>query len=98
MSMLSILVELHNEPDLKLNHKFEIEVLCKNLSLNIHEIAVKNILRTFAVTDEQLTKLAKETSVSSSTVQQQQSIPSHISSGYRFCTFKVLSNLFSFWY
>ncbi|CAF0914580.1 unnamed protein product [Brachionus calyciflorus] len=59
-SMLSVLVELHNEPDLKLNHKFEIEVLCKNLSLNINDIPVKGILRNFEVTEEQLTKVKTE--------------------------------------
>jgi CCR4-NOT transcription complex subunit 1 len=49
-SMLSVLVELHNEPDLKLNHKFEIEVLCKNLSLNINDIPVKgNVFLFFFV-------------------------------------------------
>lgn len=78
MSMLSILVELHNEPDLKLNHKFEIEVLCKNLSLNINEIQVKGTLRSWSVTEEQLTKLAKEQSQSSvSTTSQQTTMPSH---------------------
>ncbi len=56
MGMLSVLVELHNEPDLKLNHKFEIEVLCKNLSVNINDIPVKNILRNFEISEEQLNK------------------------------------------
>jgi CCR4-NOT transcription complex subunit 1 len=56
LSMLSVLVELHNEPDLKLNHKFEIEVLCKNLSLNINDIPVKCILRNYEIVEEQLTK------------------------------------------
>jgi len=56
-SMLSVLVELHNEPDLKLNHKFEIEVLCKNLNLNINDISVKGCLRNYEIAEEQLTKL-----------------------------------------
>lgn len=56
-SMLSVLVELHNEPDLKLNHKFEIEVLCKNLNLNINDISVKGCLRNYEIVEEQLTKL-----------------------------------------
>ena len=56
-SMLGVLVELHNEPDLKLNHKFEIEVLCKNLSLNINDISVKGCLRNYEIVEEQLTKL-----------------------------------------
>jgi hypothetical protein len=41
---------------LKFNHKFEIEVLCKNLNLNINDIAVKVVLRNFEVVEEQLTK------------------------------------------
>ena len=56
MTILSVLVELHNEPDLRLNHKFEIEVLCKNLLINITDISVKNILRNFEIIEEQLTK------------------------------------------
>jgi CCR4-NOT transcription complex subunit 1 len=56
MAMISTLVELHNEPDLKLNHKFEIEVLCKNLNINIQEVTMKNVLRNFEITEEQLTK------------------------------------------
>ncbi len=56
-SMLSVLVELHNEPDLKLNHKFEIEVLCKNLNLNINDISVKGCLRNYEIIEEQLTKI-----------------------------------------
>ncbi|XP_072946619.1 CCR4-NOT transcription complex subunit 1-like [Epargyreus clarus] len=38
MALISVLVELHQEPDLKLNLKFEVEVLCKNLSLDITEL------------------------------------------------------------
>uniref|UniRef100_A0A1I7ZGD4 DUF3819 domain-containing protein n=1 Tax=Steinernema glaseri TaxID=37863 RepID=A0A1I7ZGD4_9BILA len=34
-AILSVLAELHNEPDLKLNLKFEIEVLCKELGVNL---------------------------------------------------------------
>lgn len=32
---MNVLAELHQEPDLKLNLKFEIEVLCKNLLLDV---------------------------------------------------------------
>jgi len=32
---MNVLAELHQEPDLKLNLKFEIEVLCKNLNIDI---------------------------------------------------------------
>ena len=59
-SIISVLVELHNEPDLKLNHKFEIEVLCKNLDIKIDQMHVKGVLRSFKVVDEQLTKVVKQ--------------------------------------
>lgn len=35
MSLMNLLAELHQEVDLKLNLKFEIEVLCKNLNLDV---------------------------------------------------------------
>ncbi|CAH4038649.1 unnamed protein product [Pieris brassicae] len=38
MSLMNVLAELHQEPELKLNLKFEIEVLCKNLSLDIQDL------------------------------------------------------------
>lgn len=38
MALMSVLAELHQEPDLKLNLKFEIEVLCKNLNLDIADV------------------------------------------------------------
>ncbi|KAK0420410.1 hypothetical protein QR680_014668 [Steinernema hermaphroditum] len=46
-AILNVLAELHNEPDLKLNLKFEIEVLCKELgvSLNDEELGTEGILK-----------------------------------------------------
>ncbi|XP_024235711.1 CCR4-NOT transcription complex subunit 1 isoform X17 [Oncorhynchus tshawytscha] len=38
MAIMNVLAELHTEHDLKLNLKFEIEVLCKNLSLDINDL------------------------------------------------------------
>lgn len=38
MALMNVLAELHQEPDLKLNLKFEIEVLCKNLGLDINDL------------------------------------------------------------
>ncbi|GBP76975.1 CCR4-NOT transcription complex subunit 1 [Eumeta japonica] len=38
MALMNVLAELHQEPDLKLNLKFEIEVLCKNLNLEISSL------------------------------------------------------------
>ena len=36
MATMNVLAELHREPELKLNLKFEIEVLCKNLQVDIN--------------------------------------------------------------
>uniref|UniRef100_A0A182T993 CCR4-NOT transcription complex subunit 1 domain-containing protein n=1 Tax=Anopheles maculatus TaxID=74869 RepID=A0A182T993_9DIPT len=38
MAIMNILAELHQEPDLKLNLKFEIEVLCKNLNIDVSDL------------------------------------------------------------
>lgn len=35
MCIMNVLAELHQEADLKLNLKFEIEVLCKNLNIDV---------------------------------------------------------------
>ncbi|XP_043935455.1 CCR4-NOT transcription complex subunit 1 [Protopterus annectens] len=45
MAIMNVLAELHLENDLKLNLKFEIEVLCKNLSLDINELKPGNLLK-----------------------------------------------------
>ena len=37
MGIMNVLAELHMEPDLKLNLKFEIEVLCKTLSIDLND-------------------------------------------------------------
>ncbi|CAH1779661.1 unnamed protein product [Owenia fusiformis] len=39
MGIMNVLAELHCEPDLKLNLKFEIEVLCKALQVDINELS-----------------------------------------------------------
>lgn len=38
MAIMNVLAELHQEPDLKLNLKFEIEVLCKNLDIDVSQL------------------------------------------------------------
>ena len=35
MGAMSVMAELHQMPDLKLNLKFEVEVLCNTLSLDL---------------------------------------------------------------
>uniref|UniRef100_A0A158PCA6 DUF3453 domain-containing protein n=1 Tax=Angiostrongylus cantonensis TaxID=6313 RepID=A0A158PCA6_ANGCA len=44
-SILKVLAELHNEPDLKINLKFEIEVLCKELSVDLESLPVEGLLK-----------------------------------------------------
>ncbi|WKY01782.1 hypothetical protein Q1695_015639 [Nippostrongylus brasiliensis] len=44
-SILKVLAELHNEPDLKINLKFEIEVLCKELSVDLETLPVEGLLK-----------------------------------------------------
>lgn len=38
MALMNLLAELHREPDLKLNLKFEVEVLCKKLDIDVHKL------------------------------------------------------------
>jgi CCR4-NOT transcription complex subunit 1 len=47
MGLMNLLAELHTEPELKLNLKFEIEVLCKHLSLEIAELRPGNVLKDY---------------------------------------------------
>ncbi|EFO98457.1 CRE-LET-711 protein [Caenorhabditis remanei] len=44
-SILKVLAELHNEPDLKINLKFEIEVLCKELNVDLSQLPLDGILK-----------------------------------------------------
>ncbi|XP_062589790.1 CCR4-NOT transcription complex subunit 1-like isoform X3 [Saccostrea cucullata] len=45
MAIMNALAELHQEPDLKLNLKFEIEVLCKTLNIDLSELKPGNYLK-----------------------------------------------------
>ncbi|XP_033896033.1 CCR4-NOT transcription complex subunit 1 isoform X1 [Acipenser ruthenus] len=63
MAIMNVLAELHQEHDLKLNLKFEIEVLCKNLSLDINDLKPGNLLKDkdkLKALDEQLSAPKKE--------------------------------------
>uniref|UniRef100_A0A914UVV1 CCR4-NOT transcription complex subunit 1 n=1 Tax=Plectus sambesii TaxID=2011161 RepID=A0A914UVV1_9BILA len=44
-AMIKILAELHCEPDLKLNLKFEIEVLCKELQVDLRNVELEGVLK-----------------------------------------------------
>ena len=45
--ILNLLAELHQEQDLKLNLKFEIEVLCKALGLELSSLTPGSLLKVF---------------------------------------------------
>ncbi|PJF16482.1 hypothetical protein PSACC_03678 [Paramicrosporidium saccamoebae] len=45
MAILKLLAELYNFADLKLNLKFEIEVLCKNLQVELHSLEPSSLLK-----------------------------------------------------
>ncbi|PVD20962.1 hypothetical protein C0Q70_19125, partial [Pomacea canaliculata] len=45
MAMMNVLAELHQEQELKLNLKFEIEVLCKTLGLDVNELKPTTYLK-----------------------------------------------------
>lgn len=53
MEILQILVELYEHADLKLNLKFEIEVLCKALDVDHKEIEPSDIIRSIPQMDEE---------------------------------------------
>jgi len=44
-ALLSLLCELHAVPDLKLNLKFEVEVLCRNLGVNLQDVPKSVLLQ-----------------------------------------------------
>lgn len=45
IAIMNVLAEMHQEPDLKLNLKFEIEVLCKTLDIEITNLKPTTILK-----------------------------------------------------
>ncbi|XP_031558067.1 CCR4-NOT transcription complex subunit 1-like isoform X2 [Actinia tenebrosa] len=63
MAIMALLVELHQVPDLKLNLKFEVEVLCNTLSLDMKDIKPTELLRDtdkFKTIPQQLASPEKE--------------------------------------
>lgn len=47
MGIMNLLAELHREHDLKLNLKFEIEVLCKTLAIELHSLQPGDLLKDY---------------------------------------------------
>ncbi|XP_069595654.1 CCR4-NOT transcription complex subunit 1 isoform X1 [Ranitomeya imitator] len=63
MAIMNVLAELHQEHDLKLNLKFEIEVLCKNLAIDINDLKPGSLLKDkdrLKSLDEQLSAPKKD--------------------------------------
>lgn len=53
MAVLGLLMELYESADMKLNLKFEVEVLCKKLDIHMSEVQVSTILRNRPIIPEQ---------------------------------------------
>ncbi|XP_055890770.1 CCR4-NOT transcription complex subunit 1-like isoform X2 [Biomphalaria glabrata] len=78
LSIMNVLAELHQEPDLKLNLKFEIEVLCKTLNIDIAtELKPTKYLRDptkMAVLEHQLSPVKPPEDPVSATMPQQPTV------------------------
>ncbi|XP_026842727.1 CCR4-NOT transcription complex subunit 1 [Drosophila persimilis] len=76
MGIMYVLGELHQEPDLKLNLKFEIEVLCKTLNLELAKlrpvIYLKDPTRALHIEQQMSQPKPKQTESVPSPAQQQQ--------------------------
>ncbi|XP_006148529.1 CCR4-NOT transcription complex subunit 1 isoform X6 [Tupaia chinensis] len=71
MAIMNVLAELHQEHDLKLNLKFEIEVLCKNLALDINELKPGNLLKD----KDRLKNLDEQLSAPKKDIKQPEELP-----------------------
>ncbi|XP_062477144.1 CCR4-NOT transcription complex subunit 1 isoform X12 [Pezoporus occidentalis] len=71
MAIMNVLAELHQEHDLKLNLKFEIEVLCKNLALDINELKPGSLLKD----KDRLKNLDEQLSAPKKDVKQPEELP-----------------------
>ncbi|XP_074055136.1 CCR4-NOT transcription complex subunit 1 isoform X6 [Macrotis lagotis] len=71
MAIMNVLAELHQEHDLKLNLKFEIEVLCKNLALDINELKPGSLLKD----KDRLKNLEEQLSAPKKDVKQPETLP-----------------------
>ncbi|GIY40367.1 CCR4-NOT transcription complex subunit 1 [Caerostris extrusa] len=74
MGIMKVLCEMHKEPDMKLNLKFEIEVLCKTLDLDINKVKPSNILKD----PERLRKIESQLSPLPKHKEQQQQVISTV--------------------
>ena len=73
MGIVRVLIELHQEPDLKLNLKFEVEVLSKTLNVDINEwIGKTNVLKSEEIMNRVMSQQQLSGGVNKHTQQQQQ--------------------------
>ncbi|CAF1002727.1 unnamed protein product [Didymodactylos carnosus] len=59
MGIMSVLAEMHQSPEFKLNLKFEIEVLCRQLQIQLNDLPIPHILQNkeyFEKLDKQLSR------------------------------------------
>ncbi|XP_063168949.1 CCR4-NOT transcription complex subunit 1 isoform X3 [Candoia aspera] len=71
MAIMNVLAELHQEHDLKLNLKFEIEVLCKNLALDINDLKPGSLLKD----KDRLKNLDEQLSAPKKDIKQAEELP-----------------------
>nr|DBA16696.1 TPA: hypothetical protein GDO54_002239 [Pyxicephalus adspersus] len=71
MAIMNVLAELHQEHDLKLNLKFEIEVLCKNLAIDINDLKPGSLLKD----KDRLKSLDEQLSAPKKDVKQPEELP-----------------------
>lgn len=58
MEIIAVLKELYEFADLKLNQKFEIEVLCKELKLDIKKIEAATVVRDHSQAEDEVTNIS----------------------------------------
>lgn len=58
MDIIGVLVELYHHAELKLNLKFEIEVLCKDLQLDFKKLEPASVIRDRPPTEDELTNIS----------------------------------------
>ncbi|KIW46905.1 uncharacterized protein PV06_02526 [Exophiala oligosperma] len=58
MEIVGVLVELYHFSELKLNLKFEIEVLCKDLKLDFKKLEPANVIRARSQADDEITNVS----------------------------------------
>lgn len=96
MAIMKLLAELYHFAELKLNLKFEIEVLCKNIKLDIKDLAPSELLRTRRKDDHQrLNKLPGGTPIASYELTEDEESASGYSNLANYITFNPNISIFN---